>query len=229
MAVTIGGQAATVETLLAPDSPRTRVYEAKMGITREWAARLVELGLSPDLPLAYDRVSGAVTARLGELSDAPAGTVRETFRFALNDAAAADNRIPPWAYRRSAAVERNAAPVPASLFGDPPADGVYRHWDEVVLEPPTGAARATIRLLYQSTSWEYVRFLLEAGEGASDFLDQEAERFLAAWRAAGMAEPFVMAEAEWRAPGVPGAIFADGFDAGNACAWSAWTGGALCP
>jgi hypothetical protein len=44
-----------------------------------------------------------------------------------------------------------------------------------------------------------------------------------------MAEPFVMAEAEWRAPGVPGAIFADGFDAGNACAWSAWTGGALCP
>ena len=68
------------------------------------------------------------------------------------------------------------------------------------LEPPIGAASATIDLLYQSTSWEYVQFLALANEGSVGFLAQTGEDLLEAWLATGMSPPVVMATAEWTAP-----------------------------
>jgi len=182
------------------------------------------------MPLAYARASGAVTLTLGELADQPPGTVEETFHFALNNAVVADDRIPPYAMSRDVAAERNALPVPATLYGNPAPGGVYRYWDELTLSPPAGAQSASIRLLYQPTSWEYVRFLADANEEESAFLGEEGEHFLAAWLATGMAEPFVMAESTWGTPLDPTAIFGDDFENGNTCGWSERSGSAdTCP
>jgi hypothetical protein len=75
--------------------------------------------------------------------------------------------------------------------------GQYPYHDRIELNPPTGAVSAEIRLLYQPTSWEYIQFLNLANDGSSDFLGQEGTNMLEAWLNTGMAEPFVMAEANW--------------------------------
>jgi hypothetical protein len=223
----IEGAPVPVATLLDLGGAGTRIYESKPGMTSEWAAQLVALGVPASLPLGFDRQSGAVTATLGGLAAEPAGTVRPTFHFALNNAIASDDRIPTWAMRRDVATERNALPVPPSLYGDPAPDGVYRHWDELALAPPAGAERAEIRLLYQPTSWEYVQFLELANTGASAFLAEEGEHLREAWLGTGMAAPFIIAEASWSADGGdPDVIFGGNFESGDVCDWSANAGSA---
>jgi hypothetical protein len=100
---------------------------------------------------------------------------------------------------------RNALPVPATLYGDPSAGGnggVYDHWDDVPFTVPQGAQSARVRLLYQSTSWEYVQFLWKANHGSDTpdlpplgdpFLGREGVNMLDAWLNTGMAAPFEMA------------------------------------
>jgi len=68
------------------------------------------------------------------------------------------------------------------------------------LNPPAGAARADIKLLYQPTSWEYVQFLYLANTGQNAFLAQEGTNLLNAWLNTGMAEPHVMAATAWTGP-----------------------------
>src|SRR5690606_41979070 len=131
---------------------------------------LLNMGVSPTLPLAFDRVTGAVTMTLVQLAASPPGTVQETFHFVLNDRLVSDNRIPPYGFTRSVAEQRNVLPVPATLYGDPPANGTYDYFDEMTLSPPPGATRADIELLYQTSSWEYIQFLLLANPGTSPFL-----------------------------------------------------------
>ena len=71
---------------------------------------------------------------------------------------------------------------------------------------------ATIRLMYQSTSWEYVQFLKLANTKANAFLANEGDHLLDTGWPPGMAEPYVMATAYWgtppatncATPGVPG-------------------------
>jgi hypothetical protein len=196
--VDVRGVPTLVETLLDLSPPYTPVYEAHAGITQAWASRLLELGLPPELPIGFDRVSGAVTGTLGELAAQAPGTARKSFHFVLNDTLLKDNRIPPWGMGREAAVERNLVPVPASQYGNPGPGGEYEHWSDVVLNPPPGARRATVQLLYQSTSWEYIQFLALANRKENAFLAQEGERLLDAWLATGMAAPEVMATAEWQ-------------------------------
>jgi len=58
--------------------------------------------------------------------------------------------------------KRNALPVPDTQYGGGPT---YNYWDEFPLNPPQGAHSATIDLLYQPTSWEYIQFLHLANEG----------------------------------------------------------------
>ena len=197
LAVQIGGQSVVVQTILQLDPPDTRIYSAHYGMTREWAAQLLALGYPANLPLGYDRVTGAVTKTLGQLAAQPAGTAAETFRFVLNNTVMQDNRIPPYGYAYNQAALRNTLPVPASQYGDPGPGGVYRHWDEVTLAPPAGAAHAEIELLYQSTSWEFVQFLALANDGTEEFLATTGADLLDAWQHTGMAEPVVMATAEW--------------------------------
>jgi hypothetical protein len=147
---------------------------------------------------------------LGSVEAGAPGSVVPTFQLALNDRVVSDTRIPPWGLDYAAARERNALPVPADQYIDAiPAQGtdaVYRHYDDVALDPPAGAVRAEAALLYQSTSWEYVRFLWKAGATASDpFLEGAGADLLEAWRATGMAEPVVMAQITVPEPGAAGA------------------------
>ncbi len=201
--VELQGQPLVVRSLLQLDPPDTRVYEAHYAVTQEWAARLVGWGWPASLPLAFDRLTGAVTATLGDVAAQAPGTQHETFHFVLNDRVASDPRIPPWGFAYDEARERNALPVPEDQYGDPGPGGTYRHWDEVALAPPPGAVQADIRLLYQPTSWEYVQFLVLANAGGSAFLADTGSDVLAAWQATGMAEPVEMASATWTGSAPP--------------------------
>jgi hypothetical protein len=70
---------------------------------------------------------------------------------------------------------------------------VYEHWDEVTLNPPVGAVRGEVDLLYQTTSWEYVQFLDLGNDGSIPFLADEGANMLEAWLNTGMSAPYTMA------------------------------------
>lgn len=194
--VTINGVARTVRSILDLGGANTRVYEAHMGMTSAWAQQLLGLGYPADLALSFDRRSGDVDLTLGQLAAMPAGSAAETFHFALNNTVVSDNRIPPYRMSYDEARRRNASSVPANRYGGA-AGGVYLHYDTLALNPPAGATSATIDLLYQPTSWEYIQFLNLANDGSNAFLGAEGANMLEAWLNTGMAEPVVMASATW--------------------------------
>jgi len=197
LAAQVRGVPATVETLLDPHDPNLRLYEADHGITQQWAQQLLGLGWSPNLPVDYDRVTGAVTLTLGQIAAQPAGTASHSFHFVLNNTLLRDTRIPPYGMDYDVALQRNILPVPATAYGNPGPAGTYRHWDEVQLQPPAGAPRAEIELLYQTTSWEYVQFLLLQNNQLSPFLGSAGQDLYDGWRATGMSPPEVMNTARW--------------------------------
>jgi hypothetical protein len=201
--VTLNGGTVNVETILDLQDPNTKIYEVHGAITREWANQLLSLGYSTNLPVSYDRVSGSVTYTLGDVAGQAPGTYHESFHFVLNNHVPQDNRIPPFGMSFNEAALRNALPVPATQYGDPGPGGIYQHWDDVALNPPTGAAYATIDLLYQPTSWEYIQFLHLANDGSVAFLANEGAKLLDAWLNTAMAAPVVMASASWGSPPPP--------------------------
>ncbi|HUR28712.1 MAG TPA: hypothetical protein VM509_11040, partial [Planctomycetota bacterium] len=194
---TIAGQPVQVDTLLAPHDPNTHVIEIENGMTQEWAAQLLGFGISPAIPLSFDRSSGAVTETLGGLAARPAGSVHPTLHFVLNNAQISDNRIPPFEMSYDDARTYNALPVPPTQFGNPGPGGVYQHWSEIALSPPSAAVRADVELCYQPTSWEYIQFLALSNNGSSPTLASTGQDMLDAWRATGMAAPEVIARAQW--------------------------------
>jgi hypothetical protein len=189
-----------VKSIVNLHDPNTNIYEAHYGMTQEWANQLLSLGYPASMPLSFDRVSGAVDYTLGQLAAQAPGTYHKTFHFVLNNTVVKDNRIPPYGFNREEARKRNALPVPAGQYGNPTEADSYNYWDNVTLNPPLGAARAEISLLYQPTSWEYIQFLYLANTGQNAFLAQQGTHLLDAWLATGMAEPHVMASAEWTKP-----------------------------
>ncbi|NVK42396.1 MAG: hypothetical protein HWE39_14235 [Oceanospirillaceae bacterium] len=187
-----------VKSLTDLNDPNTKIYEAHMGMTQEWANQLIGLGYDPDLPLRYDRMSGQPGMTLGNLANSAAGSKQETFHFVLNNTVVKDNRIPPYGMAYDLARVRNALPVPADQYGGAPG-GTYNYFDEVPLNVPTGAQSADISLMYQPTSWEYIQFLSLANDGSNAFLSQVGTDLLDAWANTGMAEPYVMASTSWGA------------------------------
>jgi hypothetical protein len=228
----VNGQPTEVKTILDLADPNTKVYEAHYAMTKEWASQLLALGYPASLPLSFNRTTGAVTYTLGQLAAQAPGTAHETFHFVLNNAVVKDNRIPPYGFAYEEARQRNALPVPATQYA--PVNGVYRHWDELSLNPPAGAAYANIALLYQPASWEYVQFLYLANTRQNAFLANEGVNLLQAWLATGMAEPHVMARATWgnapappcETPGVPQNVLAR---AGKKSVTLTWGAGAPPP
>ncbi|HEX5054357.1 MAG TPA: hypothetical protein VFZ65_21440 [Planctomycetota bacterium] len=190
----VNGTPYTVNSIV---DPYARVYQTKLGMTQDWAMQLLLLGVSPLTPLSFDKVTGAVTMTLAQLAAMPAGTTRETFHFVLNNKVLADNRIPPYGFDRNAAATRNALPVPATQYGNPGPGGTYNHFDDVTLNPPAGATRADVELLYQTSSWEYIQFLRLANPGTSPFLASAGVDVFDAWRNSGQSNPEVMATARW--------------------------------
>lgn len=204
--VTLNGTTRTVDTLLDlnPAAGRGKIYEAHYGLTKEWASQLIALGYSPGLALTYDRATGQPDYTLGQLANAAPGMAHETFHFVLNNTVIKDNRIPPYGMSYTEAARRNTLPVPADQFGNPGPGGTYKYWDEVTLEPPPGAVSASVKLLYQPTSFEYVQFLLLANNRTNTFLADEGQNMFDAWLNTGMAAPVVLASANWGAAPPPG-------------------------
>jgi hypothetical protein len=202
------GQPIQVESILDPYDANTKIYEAHYGLTQEWAFQLRSLGYPADLALSYDRYTGAPDYNLDQLATSPPGTEHETFHFVVNNTVVKDNRIPPYGMSYDEARKRNALPVPASQYGGSPG-GTYDYWDEMTLIPPAATAvYASIELLYQPTSWEYIQFLYLANDGGNAFLADEGVNMLDAWLNAGlpeqrMAAPYVMASTVWGTAPVP--------------------------
>jgi hypothetical protein len=95
-----------------------------------------------------------------------------TFHIVLADGRAKDNRIPPRGFDIAGAAARLVQPVWHGV--DAPtyfsaAEYAGGH-DEVVLNLPPGAARAEVRLFYQTTSREYVEFLRDQIDGTGTSL-----------------------------------------------------------
>jgi len=204
--VTLDGQSRQVDTILDLGDSNLKLYEAHYGMTQEWAAQLVALGFPTGLVLSYERATGAPEMTLGQLAAEPAGSVHETFHFVINNTVAKDNRIPPYGMSYDEAAKRNALPVPATQFGSPGPGGTFNHFDAITLNPPAGAAYATIDLMYQPTSWEYIQFLYLANNRQNAFLANEGVNLLNAWLATGMAAPYKMASTTWGTPPAPPAI-----------------------
>jgi hypothetical protein len=192
-----------VRTIVDLNGANTKIYEAHYGMTQEWAAQLLSLGYDPSLPLSFNRVTGAVAYTLGQLAAQAPDTSHETFHFVLNNTVLKDNRIPTYGMTYDEARTRNALPVPADQYGNPSAGGTYNYWDDFALNPPAGATYATIDLLYQTTSWEYIQFLYLANNRQNAFLANEGINLLNTWLHNGMSEPVVMASTTWGAPPAP--------------------------
>jgi len=186
-----------VNSIMDLYDPNTKIYEAHYAMTKEWADQLLELGYPQDLPLSFDRGTGATDYTLNDLSNQATGTYHETFHVVLNNHLAKDNRIPTYKMSYTEAEKRNALPVPADQYGAPVTGGSYNHWDDMTLNPPNNAMYATIDLLYQPTSWEYIQFLWKANTGQNAFLANEGVNLLDTWLKTGMAAPYVMASTTW--------------------------------
>ena len=191
------GLSVQVNSILDLNAPNTKIYEAHYGMTQEWANQLLSLAKPASLILNFDRYTGTVDFTLGQLAAQSQGTYHETFHFVLNNKVVKDNRIPPYKMSYDEARVRNALPVPATQYGSPTTGGFYNYWDELTLTPPSGAAYATINMLYQPTSWEYIQFLYLANNRSNAFLADEGVNMLDAWLNNGMAAPYIMATATW--------------------------------
>ena len=191
----------TVDTLLDLLDPNTKVYEAHGAITKEWADKLIAVSSSyASVPVAFDRITGAVTHTVADIAALDAGGYHETFHFVLNNKVAKDNRIPPYGMDYDESLTRSILPVPATQYGNPGPGGTFNYWDDVTLNPPTGAVTADISLKYQPTSWEYIQFLDHANDGSITYLANEGSNILDAWLNTGMAAPYTMASTTWTAP-----------------------------
>ena len=212
-----GGPDVEVESIINLNDPNTKIYEAHYAVTKDWATTIQALH-GDNFVLSFDRLTGAVECTVSDfINDSKpecSGDHHDTFHFALNNYVASDNRIPPYGMRFAEAQKRNALPVPASQYGNPGANGTYNYWDAIDVNAlkPAGAVYASIDLLYQGTSWEYIQFLWKANNGTNAFLGQEGVNMLDAWinaevpvamEVAGdrkMVPPVVMASTTWGTP-----------------------------
>ena len=183
-----GGPDVEVESILELDDQHTHIYEAHYAMTQEWAATLIAAGKPAGLILSFDRETGEVYTRLGELANRDEGKYEETFHFALNNTVVKDNRIPPYDMSFDEAKRRNALPVPHGQYGVPqtePEGMTYDYFHAIDLTKdgyqPNDATYADITLYYQGTSWEYIQFLYLANNGQNAFLGAEGDNMLEAW------------------------------------------------
>lgn len=191
----------TVESLLDLHDANTKIYEVHGAITQEWASKLIAVSASyADVPVAFDRITGAVTHTVGDIAGQTPITYHETFHFALNNKVVKDNRIPPYGMDYDESRKRNILPVPVSQYGAAVSGGAFNYWDDFQLNPPVNATSAEIKLMYQPTSWEYIEFLYLANNGSVSFLANEGVNILDAWLNTGMAQPHMMAGTSWTPP-----------------------------
>lgn len=145
-------------------------------------------GESVSAPTLLDPEEARVYECLPAISEAQAKKYGKkpgkSFHFALNDVIAKDNRIPPKGFTNASFAEHLSAPVGAEY-----ADG--QHWDDLQMEPPTGCSKIIASLMYQSVSWEYLKFLVEENR-----TDDWGKRLYDTWNKTGKCPPTSIAEIE---------------------------------
>ncbi|MHC4494823.1 MAG: multiheme c-type cytochrome [Planctomycetota bacterium] len=134
--------------------------------------------LDPEQTRVYECVPAISEAQAKKFGKKPG----KSFHFVLNDIIEKDNRIPPKGFNNAAFAEHLSAPVGAVY-----ADG--QHWDDVKLEPPPGCSRIVVNLMYQSVSWEYMKFLAEENR-----TDDWGKRLYGAYNQTGQCPPVSIAE-----------------------------------
>jgi len=175
------------------------------------------------------------------------GRGAEAFHFVLNDCIALDNRIPPLGF--TGGDDPETRPV---AYGYPEvAPGVLANWDDTLYSIPIPAnavspVTVTATLRYQTSSKEYVDFLLEQAQMydfPDDCLSRTAESTALLppvgqrsrgeilhhfWSdpdpALAKSPPVDMVEAQGQVE-VATEIFDDGFESGDTAAWSVTVGG----
>ncbi|PWU15338.1 MAG: hypothetical protein C5B50_15540 [Verrucomicrobia bacterium] len=140
--------------------------------------------LDPTTTRVYECKPGISQSRCAKFQQSPG----PSFHFILNDLITKDNRIPPRGFRNVAFAEHLAAPIGATY-----ADGQY--WDVVefpfpkeIKDPARPVVRVEVRLMYQSVSWEYLKFLVE-----QNHTDSWGKKLYEAWTATGKCAPSEMA------------------------------------
>jgi len=128
----------------------------------------IHLGISPPLAAALGATAGP------------------SFHFALNDTVYLDNRIPPLGFTNAAFAAFGGAHVDESRPSPRYNDG--QNWDVASYPLPANARRVTARLVYQSTSKDYVEFLRD-----QNHTDNAGQVMYDAWVAHGRAAPVEMA------------------------------------
>jgi hypothetical protein len=136
--------------------------------------------LEPESTRVYECVP-AISAAQAKKFGKKAGP---SFHFVINDVIAKDNRIPPEGFKNSTFAEHLCEPVGATY-----ADGQY--WDDIEFAIPSGSRKVAVRLMYQSVSWEYIKFLAEMNKS-----DTWGKRLYGAWEKTGRCAPTVIAEIE---------------------------------
>ena len=136
--------------------------------------------VDPDKTRVYECLPGISDEQAKKHNKKPG----KSFHFVLNDYITFDNRIPPKGFTNEKFKERNCEPVGVKY-----ADGQY--WDDFAFDLPAGCAKVSARLLYQSMSWEYLKFLAE--ENKTDF---SGKKLMAAWARTGMCPPETIAEVD---------------------------------
>ena len=162
--------------VVAQDQDASVVYESGA-----WDTGTGQLDGSPE-PVVYEAHLGLSPA-LGSAIGVGSGP---TFHFALNDTLYKDNRIPPVGFTNAAFTTFGGAPVDPEHPGLRYADG--QNWDVAVFPLPRSARSVKAELLYQTTSKEYVDFLLN--ENTTNSAGQTLHD---AWVAYGRSAPVAMA------------------------------------
>ena len=134
--------------------------------------------LDPDKTRVYEILFGISKAQ-AEKYGVKSG---KSFHSVLNDTIIKDNRIPPEGFNNKKFAEHLSEPVGANY-----KDGQY--WDDIDFKLPNSCNEVVFRLMYESVSWEYLKFLAEENK-----TDDWGRRLYDAWTKTGMCEPTVIAE-----------------------------------
>lgn len=136
--------------------------------------------IDPERTRVYESKPGisAAQSKKHEVAEGP------SFHFVLNDVITKDNRIPPRGFEMARAAEHLSAPVGADY-------GQGQFWDTVDFAVPAGTEKVEVRLMYQSVSWEYLKFLVE-----NNRTDPWGRRLYEAWEVTGKCAPTEMAYQE---------------------------------
>ncbi|MBK8233659.1 MAG: T9SS type A sorting domain-containing protein [Candidatus Eisenbacteria bacterium] len=161
----------------ARDGGGVTVYQSGVYVTATG-----ELIHDPDLTV-YEAKLGVSPALAGVLGIGGG----PSFHFALNDTIVKDNRIPPLGFTNAAFSAFGGRPVDPEQPGERYPDG--QNWDVATYPLPSAATELTVRLLYQTTSKEYVEFLRDANVTTA-----RGDEMCDLWVANGRAAPVVMEE-----------------------------------